>query len=391
MDRDDERPRRLRIAIDALGCGGLATGLGRHMRDLLASWVARHPHHRYEIFALASEEADYRVPDSGGVVRFHSPPPWVGPPATQIAWSWCGFPARAARLAADVCLIATERRLSPLRGPPTAAIVHDLAAFALQDKYPAANRRFNRHVLPPLLRRARQLLAISETTRRDLIVHARVDPRRIRMVRHGVAPIPVSPGPSRILDAAAIGAPTFLYPARIEHPGKNHAVLVEAIRRLRDEGREVHAVCPGAAWTGADRVREAIRRTGLESRVHLPGFVEDRELHALYRSCAGLAFPSRYEGFGLPLVEAMDAGAPIVAAPSPAAIEVAGDAAIYADGDDPGAWARALARLLDDPQLRDRLIARGTARRRRYDPDVCADETLALLTGLVAGRARSSG
>ena len=172
---------------------------------------------------------------------------------------------------------------------------------------------------------------------------------------------------ARVASELSIAGPYVLYTARLEHPGKNHVRLVEAYARLRREGRIEHRlVLAGGRWNGADAIDEAIRRTGMQAHVSLTGFVPNELLPDLYAAADLFVFPSLFEGFGIPLVEAMRCGIPVCAARVSSIPEVVGEAAILFDPHDCDDMARAIERGLADPELRSRLISRGLERAKGF-------------------------
>jgi glycosyltransferase involved in cell wall biosynthesis len=173
------------------------------------------------------------------------------------------------------------------------------------------------------------------------------------------------PPPVAALDDAA---PLFLYPA-ISYPHKNHEVLVRAMVELGHRAPEAHLVCCGRVGPGDDEIRRAAAAAGIADRVHLLGRVDRPALDALYRRATATVYPSRYEGFGLPVLEAMARECPVVAADVPALAEVAGDAALLVGPDDVDGWARAMLDLIANPAARAELVATGRARAATFHPD----------------------
>ena len=155
----------------------------------------------------------------------------------------------------------------------------------------------------------------------------------------------------------------LLYPANFWRH-KNHAKLIEAVQLFtrRTPDSRLKIVLTGAGGTERDNILENVRTAGLSERVVLAGFVPNDELYALLRCSLALVFPSLFEGFGIPVLEAMAAGTPVLCSNSTSLPEVAGDAALLFDPDDPEAIADAIARIVDDPQFRRALIERGFAR-----------------------------
>jgi glycosyltransferase involved in cell wall biosynthesis len=242
--------------------------------------------------------------------------------------------------------------------------VHDLSFERLPDVMGLRDRLLFRTQVPRSVKRADRVLTGSLQTKRDLIERYGLPAARIIVTPYGVDPLYSPDGPRREGHYA-------LFVGAIQ-PRKDPIAAVEALALGNGDLRLVLA---GPEKRGGERVRAAIRRLGLEQRVELTGHVEPDELAALYRGAACLVFPSRYEGFGLPVLEAMASGTPVVAARAGAVPEVAGDAAVLIEPGDPVALAGGIERALAD---RERLVSAGLERARRYSWAETVRQTLAV-------------
>jgi glycosyltransferase involved in cell wall biosynthesis len=216
--------------------------------------------------------------------------------------------------------------------------------------------------------RATALAAISGFSREEAIRAGGIDPGRISTIPLRLAALPAAGRDDGMLERLGL-APGgyFLYPANFwKH--KNHEMLLTAfgIACRREPGFSAKLVCTGAPSERGEWIARAAAALGLRSRVVLPGFVDDREMAALMASAAGLVFPSLYEGFGLPVIEAMAAGVPVACSDTTALREVAGEAALRFDPRLPEAIAQALIRLGSDAALRASLVERGLAQARPF-------------------------
>jgi glycosyltransferase involved in cell wall biosynthesis len=247
--------------------------------------------------------------------------------------------------------------------------VHDLSFERLPDVMGVRDRLLFRTQVPRAVRRAERVLTGSERTKRDLIERYAVPESRIVVTPYGVDPFYRPDGPRHEGRYA-------LFVGAIQ-PRKDPQAALEALALLNGDLR---LVLVGPEKRGGAEVRETIRRLGLQDRVDLPGHVERDELAALYRGAACLVFPSRYEGFGLPVVEAMASGTPVVAARAGAVPEVAGDAAVLVEPGDPVALAGGIERALAD---RERLVAAGLERAGRYSWAETARQTLEVYRELI--------
>jgi glycosyltransferase involved in cell wall biosynthesis len=252
----------------------------------------------------------------------------------------------------------------------TVVTIHDLSFERDPTLMGARDRFFFRTMVPRSARRADRVLAVSELTKRDLIEHYHVDERKIVVTPNGIDPAFTPEGPS------ADGTPYLLFVGALQRR-KDPLVAIEALSLIAGELRLVLA---GPNKGAEDEARDAVTRLGLNGRVEFAGHVEKAELAALYRGAQALVLPSRYEGFGLPVVEAMASGTPVVATSAGAIPEVAGDAAILVEPRDPAALAGGIERALAD---RERLVGAGLERARRYSWTETARRTLAVYRELL--------
>jgi alpha-1,3-rhamnosyl/mannosyltransferase len=245
--------------------------------------------------------------------------------------------------------------------------MHDIQYVAFPHYFTRLKLEWLRREVPAGLTRARVVTTPSEFVRRTLGAELGVAPDRVQVVPHGL-PAGFASGP---VDEDALRAryhlhgPFLLYPAAT-YPHKNHLLLLDVLARLRDRP-ELQLVLTGGSGLGEEAVVRAINQRGLRDRVRRTGRVPDRDRDGLLRCADALVFPSRYEGFGAPVLEAMAVGTPVIAADATALPEVLGPprpdpAGLLIDPDDGAGWADAVGRLLDDADLRARLIAAGHAR-----------------------------
>jgi glycosyltransferase involved in cell wall biosynthesis len=261
-------------------------------------------------------------------------------------------------------------------------------------KYDALRMAYIMRVLPAMMRRLDRVIAVSEATRRDLESFARVPAERIVVIHNGAEVSRFEPHQPDDAIAAMRGqlgveGPYVLYTARLEHPGKNHVRLLEAFAELRRSQALPHRlVLAGGRWSGAEAIDAKVAELGLQGTVIFPGFVPNELLPALY-ACADLfVFPSLFEGFGIPLLEAMASGTPVCAANTSSVPEGVGDAGLLFDPTDPQAIAAAIARLLADRGLRERLVQRGLDRATHFTWDRAAAAALSELDALAARASR---
>ena len=274
----------------------------------------------------------------------------------------------------------TEHLLLPLRGVPTVLTVHDL----IFRRYPAHHKRLNRWYLnatmPLFCRRADHLIAVSEQSKRDIVEAYSVAPEKITVIYEAADPR-FCPQPANT--AAAVrtryGLPDryLLFVGTIE-PRKNLARVLAAFERLHAKRLTDALVIVGKRGWLYDDFFARLEGSPAKQAVIFPGFVPDTDLPAVYAAAQAFAFPSEFEGFGLPVLEAMACGTPVVCSNTSSLPEVAGDAALLVDPLEVDALTDALGRVLRDPALAADLRARGLAQAARFSWARAAEETLAV-------------
>ena len=248
--------------------------------------------------------------------------------------------------------------------------VHDLS-FEREPKLMGfRDRFFFRTMVPRSVRRADRVVAVSERTRRDLVERYGADEHKIVVIPNGVDEGFTPDGPGRD------GAPYLLFVGALQRR-KDPLAAIEALS-LADS--DLRLVLVGPDKGAANDARRTVARLGLTDRVEFAGHVEKPALAALYRGAEALVFPSRYEGFGLPVLEAMASGTPVVASSAGAIPEVAGEAAVLVEPGDPVALAGGIERALAD---RERLVRAGLERARLYSWTETARHTLAVYRDLL--------
>ena len=275
---------------------------------------------------------------------------------------------------------ATEHLLMPLHRVPTVLTVHDLIFKLFPRYHKRLNYWFLNAAMPLFVQRADAVIAISQATRRDLITHYGTPPEKITVVYEAAAPGFRPPTPKAVAAVRArYGLPErFLLTVGTIEPRKNLVRLLKALVRLRRDDSDLHLVVVGSrGWLYEDFFR---RRTelGLEDVVHLPGYVPDEDLPAVYGAATVVVMPSLYEGFGLPVLEAMACGVPVVSSRAASLPEIGGEAARYFDPTNVEEMAAVLAQVLRDTDLRAEMRAAGLEQAARFSWERTARETMAV-------------
>ena len=273
------------------------------------------------------------------------------------------------------------------RSPLTAVSLFDVIPALQPETFPPWAQSLWRARVE-LLRSADVVLCISQYTADDGVRHLDLDPARVVVVGTGVpsaVPGPASPPPA----LPGVREPFVMYTGGSDHPRKNIPALVRAFGRVPAGARE------GVQLVIATRVTDSVRaelsavarRAGVADAVVITGFVSDADLAALYRSCVCMAYPSLYEGFGLPIVEAMSHGAPVIASSTTSCGEIHEHESGRFDPADEQDIAAALERVLTSPRLRDQLRAYGLGRARDFTWDAVAERTVEACRAALPGTA----
>lgn len=292
-----------------------------------------------------------------------------------------GLASRVRRHGIDV-LLSPANFCAPLlpAAVPQVATLHDLQHVHLPQCL-GWKVRLKRALLFRLtVWRCRELIAISEFTRADVIGQLGVNPAKVTTILEGVDPwaAPSEEDQRRVRQTWTLPREYFYYPAMLA-PHKNHEILLHALAEARRRsGRDLQLVLTGDRGDGYDRFVAVAERTGVASAVRHLGFVPRGDVLPILAGAKGLVFPSRFEGFGLPILEAHQCGIPVVASASASIPEVAGDAAILLSPDEPGSWADAMMQVLR-PDVAEGLVARGRRNVERFSWDRCAEQTEAVL------------
>lgn len=262
---------------------------------------------------------------------------------------------------------------------PVVLTVHDLIGMLFPQNLPLAARFYWSRWLPWSVRWADAVIADSEQTRRDLVRLLRVPEERITVIPLGVEPVyrPQTDRAAleRLRQRYALPPRFILYLGTLE-PRKGLDTLLTAYAALTADWPHALVLAGKKGWY-TDTLFTQVKQQGLEERVHFTDYIPDEELPGLYNLAEVFAFPSRYEGFGLPPLEAMACGVPVVSSNAASLPEVIGDAGLLVPPDDPGALAAALRRVLSDADLRADLQARGWRQAARFTWDETARRTLA--------------
>jgi glycosyltransferase involved in cell wall biosynthesis len=340
------------IVIDARAIR--ASGIGRFLREVLSRLMTDERFGRIKLLGNREELGEFLTPEHGaGKVELHDYPGGFYSPATQLAW----LRLRASGVAsADVAFFPHFD--APVVGLPRRSVVtiQDLIHFKVPEAFPASKRLLASVVLRRVVTGAGSVLVTSLSTRGDLLERVPGCASRLEVIPLGVDAEQWAPNGARPESDRP-----YLLCVGNRKPHKNLVAAVETLARLIPDRPELRLVIVGKEFRGGG-MREQAERLQVAHAIEECADVSDVQLRDLYQGCEALLFPSYYEGFGLPVLEAMAAGAPVVSSNRSSLPEVVGDAGILVDPDDHDAIALAVRRLWNEPGLREALLLRGQAR-----------------------------
>jgi glycosyltransferase involved in cell wall biosynthesis len=354
-------------------------GAGVYTYQLVRALAGLDTEHHFFVFGREGLFEGIAHPERFRVLRVE--PPWRG---ARLAWEQSALPLLLRKLAIDV-LHSPHHHTPVLSGrkgstPRRVVTVHDVTFLILPERYPLGRRLFMEAVTRASAAVADAIITPSQAVRRDVV-------SRLGRAASDVVAIPEAAAPtyqpsSKLTIAEARSRynlpDEYLISVGSLEPGKNRARLFRAVAALEREGIRCNVAVVGQpAWNYAPD-HALLRQLGLEGRVQFLGYVPDQDMPALYSGATALAFPSLYEGFGLPVLEAMACGTPVLTSNVSATAEITGDAAVLVDPYDVTRIADGLRNLCTDDVLRADLRERGRERAAEFSWERTARETLLL-------------
>jgi glycosyltransferase involved in cell wall biosynthesis len=324
----------------------------------------------------------------GGVVRIdleerelaglEGVPPLVFPGGGRLAkltWPNLQLPQGAERAGLDLVHVTTPYGCFRSTRFKKIITVCDVTPLLFPETHGRMQVWHHRLALPPILRAADRIITISEASRRDIVRCCNVPEEKVSVTLLA-ASLPALPAGelSRTAPITGIAGPYILNVGTLE-PRKNLSGLLEAFAAACRRGLPHSLVIAGAGGWGRASIPALAQRLGVGDRVHVAGFIDDRDLPGLYAGADFFVYPSLYEGFGLPVLEAMVCGAPVITSNVSSLPEVAGDAALLVDPRSSTELGEAMLRLAGDAGLRQELRARGRVRAAQFSWERTADET----------------
>ncbi|MFZ2147972.1 MAG: glycosyltransferase family 1 protein [Sedimentisphaerales bacterium] len=299
----------------------------------------------------------------------------------RIWWDFVRLPKFLRKLKIDAAIF--PKNIIPfLINCPSYVIIHDLAYFAHRlNAYPILDTIYMRNLIPQSARKAAGVFAVSENTKKDIVRYTNCDPKKITVTYEAADKIY-----HHINDTATLQhvrqkynlPDNFVMCVGSLSPRKNIVRLLKAFSRIYQKIPHNLVLTGSKSWKDSP-VYHTMQQLNLGNRINQLGYVEPEDMPALYNLAGACIYPSLYEGFGLPVLEAMQCGCPVVASNSTSVPEVAGDAAILVNVLDTPAIAEAIYRILTDCKLREELVYSGFQQAKKFSWDRCANTMLKII------------
>jgi|GEM_PF-35387 len=364
----------MKVTLDVSAAIKGRAGLGRYAEHLAAALADQHPD---SISQFANYTHDAKPIPALSTLPMHSTHMGYKP------WRMAVWLAQMTRLPFNQLIgptdvfHATEHLLMPLRGVPTVLTVHDLIFKLFPEHHKKLNYWYLNAAMPLYVKRADHIIAVSECTKRDLMAHYGTPEHKITVIYEAAAPH-FQPQPPERIEAvrAKYNLPArYLMTVGTIEPRKNLACLVEALSILRADHPDLNLVVVGSLGWMTESFFEAIERFGQQDAVIRPGYVPDDDLPAMLGGAVAAVIPSLYEGFGLPVLEAMACGVPVACSSTSSVGEIAGEAALTFDPTDVGEMVLAIRTLVENESMLGELREKGLRRASEFSWVRAASET----------------
>jgi glycosyltransferase involved in cell wall biosynthesis len=354
----------------------LHSGVGNYTAELLTALIDRDDERRYALLANRTLNGAASRGSLGQIGRRFP---------NRSAWMQLMLPRDLAGLRPDVCHFTNS--IAPLRAPcPIVITLHDMSLFVHARLHPLKSRLAVRPIIPMVARRAAAIITVSQHAKCEIVAGLRVPPEKVHVIYEAAAPqyhvITAAAELDRVRQRYRLQKPFVLYVGTIE-PRKNLTRLVLAFAQAQRQNPELELILVGQLGWQYDSLLKTIEDLQLGNAVRRLGYVPDEDLPALYNLARVLAFPSLYEGFGLPVVEAMACGTPVLTSNGSSLAEIAADASCQIDPLDVDDIAHGLRCLASDDDLHARLRAAGLARSAQFSWQRAAEETVHVYDAVV--------
>ena len=354
-----------KILISAMGYDGGKSGISEYIHSVTNELSKTH---KIDLLILKKEITNFPIKNSENIhiIKFSD---YLAKPVINMLWHLFILPFTLKFKKYDfVFLPAGNRRLFCRYPIKTFITMHDLSQYHIKGKYDKFRMFYVKKIIPRFLKKADKIFAISKSTRGDLVKFYRLNENKIIVNYNGFNADKFKKKESKDNGIKKFKEKKYiLYVARIEHPGKNHLNLIKAYEMLPEKIQaEYNLVFAGSSWNGGEIVKDYVMNSTFRNNIKFLGFVDDSALPGLYRNASLYAFPSFYEGFGIPILEAMSSEVPVVCSNTSSLPEVGGEAVYTFDPNNPGDIKDKIEYVLKNDDIRLNMIEKGKFRAKEF-------------------------
>jgi glycosyltransferase involved in cell wall biosynthesis len=377
----------MKVLIDATGITRKKAGVGVYARNLIDKLIAAGTMHLFLV--VQDDDPDFDYADLAHVTVLKMPARWLRMIPLRVLFEQTVLPLLIRKYRVDV--VHSLHYSFPLFrfGVPAAVTIHDMTSLLMPEVHKGLRMRYHSFFIRRACRWADGLIFVSRSAQSDFI--ARVGtPRGVSaVVYHGIGktfqPAHDEAAIARVRDRYGLPSRYVLYIGTVE-PRKNLERLVQALATVMPSDPDLSLVIAGMMGWHQEHLPRLIESLGLKSHVYFPGFIAEEDKAHLITGCTLFVYPSLYEGFGLPVLEALASAVPTITSNISSLPEVAGNAALLVDPKDTAALAGAMRAILSDPVLVSELCGKGPEQAKKFTWQRAAEETMAFYTALFASR-----
>lgn len=372
----------MKIGIDVRLSFPSLSGVGRYAFELLKHLATQYRNH--EFYAFSNRRS---LPETKSIFHALEIKDSTGPGMKVIPWEQIVLPLKAKMNHIDLYHNTTTSACPPLLSIPVVVTVHDLAWWKWPDLVTQPVLNYLRYFFPGIIKRASVIIAVSEATRQDLFQYIGNDDKRVHVVPEGIDERfkPASNEEvERFRQNTGIAEPYILFVGSVE-PRKDIPTLVRAFEIAAERNKDIILVLAGGKGWLNHEADERIMSSAVRDRIRRLGYIDDGDLPAIYSGAEVFIMPSRYEGFGLPVLEAMACGCPVVSSDAGSLPEVVGDAGMLFPSADSDACAEGISLLLGNTVRRTGYIHKGLERANLFSWTKSADLTFQIYDQILKG------
>ena len=350
-----------KILISALAYDGGKSGIANYIENVVTVLS------KYNYIDLIVNEDEVKFFEGiSKRISFKIVPSYLKKPIFNVIWHLFVLPFKINDEYSWMLLPAGNRRLMAFYPIKTAVTMHDLSQFNVGKKYDRFRMFYIKHVVPFFIKKVDKIFTVSQSTADDMVLHYGMKQEELIVNHNGINTENFSPASES--EKVLLKNSYILYVSRIEHPGKNHLNLIKAYELLPESMKQKYDLyLIGSDWNGAEVVHTYADLSLDSKRIKFLGYVKNSDLPRYYRNASLFVFPSFYEGFGIPIVEAMASGVAVVCSCTSSLPEVGGDAALYFDPKYPEDISKAMSKVLSNPIYKNCMCKLGLQQAKKFD------------------------